>query len=205
MNLSIIDYGAGNLLSVKHKLKKNGIDAQITSSLDDVEKSDYIIICGVGHFANAMSNLRKNNLVEVLNEKIINQKTPILGICLGMQLFSNSSEEGSASGFGWIDAEVNLLKFPSTKHKVPHIGWKKIYQIKESSLLNNLNKDLRYYFIHSYHVVCNDKNDILSTSHYGGIDLVSSIQKNNILGTQFHPEKSHLSGMKLIEKFFEHY
>ena len=205
MDTVIIDYGAGNLSSIKHKLGKLGIDSLISSSRKDIESANYLIICGVGHFARAMENLQKHNLIEIINDKVINKRIPILGICLGMQLFAKKSNEGEAQGFGWLDAEVELLSFDNPDIKVPHIGWNELDYKKESYLFNNVNKDLRYYFIHSYHFICKHKKNILATSKYGGIDIISVVQKDNICGTQFHPEKSHKKGMKLIENFFKNY
>ena len=204
MKTIIIDYGAGNLHSIKHKLGKIGIDAKISSSASDVKEANFLIICGVGHFAKAMENLRQSDLIDLLNNKVIQDKTPILGICLGMQMFTKNSEEGNANGFGWLDAETRLFRFNKDNQKVPHIGWSTINPVKKSQIFEGVEPEQEFYFVHSYHVICNNTEDILTTSTYGDINFVSSINKHHIFGTQFHPEKSHRKGMELIANFY-HY
>ena len=160
MKSVIIDYGSGNLHSIRHKLIKVGIDACISNKKDDVKKADVIIISGVGHFSRAMENMRQNNLIDILNNKVLIDKTPVLGICLGMQLFTKFSEEGDVNGFGWLDANTCLFKFSKNIYKIPHIGWNLIKHKKISTLLNNIDSKQRFYFVHSYHVSCNNKDDI---------------------------------------------
>lgn len=200
----IIDYGMGNLGSILNMLRKIGAEARISSDPGEIENSDKIIIPGVGAFDSGMTNLTKMDLIPVLYEKVINRKTPFLGICLGMQLLTKKSEEGSLPGLGWLDAETKRFSFGSEQRlKIPHMGWNMIAVKKESPLLQEMYSEPRFYFVHSYHVVCNDPNDVLATTYYG-YDFVSSVQRGNIFGVQFHPEKSHKCGMKLLKNFVEY-
>ena len=195
----IVDYGVGNLGSIQNMIKKIGYKALISSNKEDIKNATKLILPGVGSFDIAMDNLKKLDLIEVLNEKVLNQKTPILGICLGMQLLTKGSEEGKSKGLGYIDAYAS--KFNEAQLIVPHMGWN-IIDIKKENDLFDITKENRFYFVHSFAVSCNNKDDILTTTPYG-IDFVSSFSKNNILGAQFHPEKSHKFGMKFFETFLE--
>lgn len=198
----IIDYGIGNLRSVLHKVKKLGIDSIISSNNEDILGADKLILPGVGSFAVGIENLKNFKLIDILNKKVLNEKTPILGICLGMQLFTKKSEEGNAEGLGWIDAETKRFNFTNKNLKIPHVGWNSIFLKKKSILFNDIQPDTYFYFTHSYHVCCKNEKDILCTTNYG-YDFVSAINKDNIYGTQFHPEKSHKIGMKIIQNFAE--
>lgn len=204
MMLVVVDYGMGNNGSIINMLRKIGAEAVISSNREDVKKADKIILPGVGAFDNGMKNLNKLELVPVLNEKVIGNKIPILGICLGMQLFTKTSDEGILPGLGWIDAQTVKFKF-SENHKnlkIPHMGWNTISIKKQSSLFNDMCPESRFYFVHSYHVICNDEGDRLTTTMHG-YEFVSAIQRENIIGVQFHPEKSHKFGMKLLRHFVE--
>jgi len=200
----IIDYKMGNIGSVTNMIKKIGYTTLVTSNAQDVESATKIILPGVGHFDKAMRNLRELNLIEILNRKALIEKVPILGICLGMQLLSEKSEEGNSSGLGWIKGEVCKFTFGynPNKLKVPHMGWNTIHQRKYSALLEDLNSNPRFYFVHSYHFKCYDQADILCTSEYG-YRFVSAVSHENIMGVQFHPEKSHKFGMMLLRNFIE--
>jgi glutamine amidotransferase len=201
----IIDYGAGNLRSLFSKVQEIDSNVMLTSNPKDVERADKILLPGVGFFASAIENLRKYDFVPVLNKKVIEEKTPFLGICLGMQLLTKRSEEGNAKGLGWIDAETKKFKFSENNSlKIPHMGWNNLIVKKQSPLLQDVPEDFLFYFTHSYNVQCNDKSDIVATTKYG-YEFVSIIQKDNICGVQFHPEKSHLKGMKIIENFLENF
>jgi glutamine amidotransferase len=151
-----------------------------------------------------MMNLRNLDLVGVLTEKVIQKKTPILGICLGMQLFTKHSEEGPSDGLGWIDAETIRFRFGSSQGqlKIPHMGWNLIKIEQKEALVGEMYSEPRFYFVHSYHVVCKNEGDILSKTFHG-YEFVSAIRKENIYGVQFHPEKSHKFGMKLLSNFVE--
>lgn len=197
--ITIVDYGMGNLGSIQNMLKKIGVESSMSSDVDKIEKASKIILPGVGSFDQAMINLERLDLVNILSRKALGEKIPFLGICLGMQLLANSSEEGIRSGLGWIDGKV--LKFNlDSSFKVPHMGWNSVNLQWESQIFNNMYPDPRFYFVHSYYFDCNNKEDILTTSEYG-INFVSAVKKDNILGVQFHPEKSHKFGMKLLENF----
>lgn len=200
----IIDYKMGNIGSVTNMIKKIGYESLVTSDIQKVQSATKIILPGVGHFDKAMSNLRELNLIDMLNQKALVEKVPILGICLGMQLLSERSEEGNSSGLGWIKGEVCKFSFGENQNKlkVPHMGWNTIHQQKGSDLLENLNSNPRFYFVHSYHFKCHDSADILCTSDYG-YSFVSAVSHENVFGVQFHPEKSHKFGMMLLRNFIE--
>jgi glutamine amidotransferase len=186
----IVDYGMGNLGSIQNMLKRIGADALISSDISEIEKADKLILPGVGSFDSAMKNLNNLGLTRILNKKVIEDKTPVLGICLGIQLFTKRSEEGNLPGLGWIDAGTIRFRFDKnqTKLKIPHMRWNTVKIRQESHLFKDMYNDARFYFVHSYHVVCNN---------------ASAIQKENIIGVQFHPEKSHKFGMKILQNFAE--
>ena len=200
--ITIINYNAGNIKSIQNMLKRIGAKSCISSSVDEIEQAEKLILPGVGHFDYGMKNLHESGLIEVLNKKVLIDKVPLLGICLGAQLFGNRSEEGVLSGLGWIDMEV--VKFDENKLpknlKIPHMSWNEIKIKKQSKLLEGLNDKSRFYFVHSYHMKCNNENDILANTNYG-YEFTSAVEKENIFGVQFHPEKSHKFGMKLLENF----
>jgi glutamine amidotransferase len=199
----IVDYGMGNLNSVKRKLKRIQVDALITSSSEDLINADKIILPGVGHFLMAMENLKKLGLIDILNEVVLIKQKPILGICLGMQLMANYSEEGNVKGLGWIDADVIKFKVSNSQtYKIPHMGWNQIEISKESRLMNNIPPLSEFYFVHSYHFKTNSDQDILNQTEYD-YKFVSAVEKNNIFGVQYHPEKSHDIGEQLLRNFCE--
>jgi len=201
--ITIVDYGMGNLGSVRNMLKKIGISSQISSEAEKIAEATKLILPGVGAFDNAMQNLGNLGLIPVLKRKVIEEKTPFLGICLGMQLLTKRSEEGSLSGLGWIDAETVRFRFSGGENlKIPHMGWNTIAVRKESPLYDGLLEEPRFYFVHSYYVACNNPSDVLTTTDYG-IDFCSSLACGNVFGVQFHPEKSHKFGMRLLKNFAE--
>lgn len=202
----IIDYGVGNLGSIKNMLKKIGVHSRISSNMSDIKAADKLILSGVGSFDCGMQNLHKHQLVEVLNDKVVDNKTPILGICLGMQLFTKYSEEGVAPGLGWFDAEVVGYKFDkgSSVLKVPHVGWNSVEPRTNSLLFSEMHDESRFYFVHSYYVKCNHSQDVLATTKYG-YEFTSVIEKGHIVGVQFHPEKSHKFGMQMFKNFVTYY
>jgi len=203
--ITIIDYKTGNLGSIQNILKKIGEDSVITSDKDEIDQASKLILPGVGTFDTGMKNLRALDLIDVLNKKVLVEKTPVLGICLGMQLLSSGSEEGSLSGLGWIDALTFRFQFKDTmEYKIPHMGWNFIKPMKNSRLFDNMYPDARFYFVHSYFIRANDKDDILASTDYE-IEFTSAVEKGNILGVQFHPEKSHKFGMKLLKNFVDFY
>ncbi len=197
----IVDYGIGNLASVLNMFKKIGIkNVVVSGDVEVIAKAEKILLPGVGAFDHGMNNLEKAVLIETLNHKALTEKVPVLGICLGMQLLTKGSEEGVKKGLGWIDAET--IKFnldPALKLKVPHMGWNYITVKKNNPLIDMTSKN-RFYFVHSYHVKCFDKNQEMATSHFG-VDFTCMVNKENIYGAQFHPEKSLKFGMKVLENF----
>lgn len=199
----IINYGMGNLRSVYNKFRKTGVECTISSEKEDIESAKKLILPGVGHFKYAMDNLVKLELIDLLNKKVIDDKIPILGICLGTQLFCKHSEEGNCEGLGWVDAEVVKFKISDKiKYKIPHMGWNNIKVINSNKLDEVINNDDHFYFVHTYHLKCNNNSDIWMTTDYD-YEFVSAVHRNNIYGTQFHPEKSHDVGYELLKKFAE--
>lgn len=201
--LVIINYGMGNLRSVFNKFKKMNLECMISSDIRDLEKADKLVLPGVGHFKYGMEKLKELNLLETLNKKVREEKIPILGICLGTQLFAKHSEEGDCEGLGWIDAEV--LKFnvsDKIKYKVPHIGWNDVKINNPNRLDQEIVTDDQFYFVHSYHLKSNSQTDVWMTTTYD-YEFVSAVHKDNIYGVQFHPEKSHDAGFELLKKFAE--
>lgn len=202
-NYLIVDYGMGNLNSVLKKVNRLAGDAHITSNPEEILFASKIILPGVGHFAMAVSNLKKLSLWDALNEAVLVKKTPILGICLGLQLMTKNSEEGDVEGFGWFDARVVRFRVQDTlKHKVPHMGWNSIKPMKSSKLIEDLPENPGFYFVHSYHVVSDNPDEVLATTAYE-YEFVSALEKDNIFGLQFHPEKSHDTGEKLLANFLK--
>ncbi|MGC2064315.1 MAG: imidazole glycerol phosphate synthase subunit HisH [Thermodesulfovibrionales bacterium] len=200
----IVDYGMGNLGSILNMLKKLGCAAIISSKAADIESADKLVLPGVGSFDNGMKNLHNLGLIPILDHKALNDKIPILGICLGMQLLTKKSEEGSMEGLGWLCAKTVRFSFDRslTDCKIPHMGWNTVKIAKHNYLFRDMYPDARFYFVHSYHVVCDDELYVTSRTYYG-YEFISSVQKENIAGVQFHPEKSHKFGLKLFRNFVE--
>ena len=202
--ITVIDYGMGNLGSVINMFKKIGVESKLSSNLNEIGEAKKLLLPGVGSFDNAMIKINELGLKDVLNYKALEEQTPILGICLGMQLMTNKSEEGSQDGFGWINATTKKFDFEKeSKLKIPHMGWNKTLISNNNCLITDIDLDSKFYFVHSYYVrVVNEKNSILKTTH--GIEFDSVISNNiNIYGAQFHPEKSHKFGMKILKNFSE--
>lgn len=197
----IVDYGIGNLSSVLNMFKKIGVkEVMISGEKDQIEKADKLLLPGVGAFDAGMRNLENSGLVSVLNRKVLEEKIPVLGICLGMQLLTKKSEEGIKPGLGWIDAETIRFNLdPALKLKVPHMGWNYIKVNRENKLVDSESKN-RFYFVHSYYVKCFDESQSIAKSNFG-IDFTCMVNKDNIYGAQFHPEKSLKFGMKLFDNF----
>ena len=197
----IIDYGLGNLLSIKNMFKKVGVrDVVITSDVKIIEKASKIILPGVGAFDNGMKHLQEYGLIKVLNKKALVDKVPFLGICLGMQLMTKRSEEGSLPGLGWFDAITEKFQLKDSSLKIPHMGWNYVQNNNSENVFLKEAKKYRFYFVHSYHVKCNNENDVLFTTNYDN-EFNSAIQKDNLIGMQFHPEKSLHFGMDIFESF----
>jgi imidazole glycerol-phosphate synthase subunit HisH len=198
----IVDYGMGNLGSIKNMLKKVDVPAAISSNLQEIADAEKIILPGIGSFDNGMQRLGELGMIPVLNQKVLIEKIPALGICLGMQLMTRASEEGELLGLGWIEADTVRFNFGPNGHglKIPHMGWNQVQIAKESALLTNMDEEPRFYFVHSYHPVCQRPGDVLLRTVYG-YEFASGFQHGNIAGVQFHPEKSHRFGMRLLENF----
>jgi len=203
MKIHIVDYGMGNIFSVQKKLLQENITVTVSSEPQDIFEADKIILLGVGHFNKAMNNLTELNLIEPLNEFALIQKKPVLGICLGMQLMAISSEEGNGSnhGLGWVDASVKKFQTDDfKKFKIPHMGWNTINSLKKSALMKNISLKDEFYFVHSFFMEPNDPNLVLNETSY--IEkFCSGIEKENIFGVQYHPEKSHDAGRTLLKNF----
>lgn len=197
--ISIIDYGVGNLGSIRNMLKRVGAPAQIVSTVAEIEAAEKLLLPGVGAFDNAMQHLDERGLRAVLNHKACEARVPILGICLGMQLLTNGSEEGKLPGLGWIKGRATRI--PAAEGlKVPHMGWDIVSSLRSSALTTDLPRDARFYFAHSYCVHVDDPADAVLRGRHG-IDFDAVIQHGNIYGAQFHPEKSHRFGKHLLANF----
>lgn len=201
IKIVIVDYGMGNLNSIYKALVRLKIEPVISNNPKTIENADKLILPGVGHFKNAMEQLGSLNLINSLNESALNKKKPILGICLGMQLMGQKSEEGGVNGLGWI--EGNVVKFnvkDTLKYKIPHIGWNQIEISKKSALMKDIPELSEFYFVHAYHFTNNVQNEILNTTTFE-YTFTSAIEKENIFGVQYHPEKSHNIGELLLKNF----
>jgi glutamine amidotransferase len=198
----IVDYGMGNLGSIANMIKKVGGKASILSDPAQISRARRLILPGVGAFDSGMTQLRERGLLEVLHRKALEDKIPVLGICLGMQLLTSSSEEGVLPGLGWIPAATRKFSFPSGPGslRIPHMGWNTVVPRPDAALFQGQEGPWRFYFVHSYHVCCQDPADVLCTTTYGS-PFTSAVARGNILGVQFHPEKSHAFGMKLFRSF----
>jgi glutamine amidotransferase len=200
--ITIVNYGMGNIGSIRNMCAYLGIEACVSDDPESIASADKLILPGVGAFDNAVKNLKSTGLWDALNVAVKKRGQPLLGICLGMQLLSRRSDEGILEGLGWIDAETVGFSFPSETggFKIPHMGWNKINVYREGELFTDLQSSSKFYFVHSFHVRCAVESNILTTTHYG-IEFVSSLNNGNVYGVQFHPEKSHRYGMKLLRNF----
>ena len=196
----IIDYKMGNVGSILNMIKKIGFNAKVSLSVEEIRKAEKLILPGVGAFDAGMQNLAESGLMSVVNEKVFQEKTPVLGICLGMQLFARRSEEGVLDGLNWVDGEVKKFQFQDRNLRIPHMGWNTISVRKDDVIFNEMPAESRFYFVHSYRFACDNKDNVLATTNYG-YDFDSIIRKDNIWGVQFHPEKSHKFGMQLLKNF----
>ena len=195
--IDIIDYGIGNIGSIQNMIKFIGGNSRIISRPEEILSSNKLILPGVGSFDTAMSKLKESNLVDSINLSA-KKGTYIFGICLGMQLLFEKSEEGELEGLGLIKGSV--IKFRDNSFRIPHVGWNKIYTKNKSLLFNDISEQQKFYFTHSYHVECSNSEEIIATTNYG-INFTSAVESKNIMGTQFHPEKSHKYGMKLFTNY----
>jgi imidazole glycerol-phosphate synthase subunit HisH len=202
----IVDYGLGNLGSIKNMLQFVGFDAVISSDKEQIGDADKLILPGVGSFDQGMNNLHERELVSVLNQRVLVDKVPVLGICLGMQLFGSQSEEGREKGLSWLELESKkFVPIDSKLFPVPHLGWEHVSEVGNPSvLLSGLDEESKFYFAHSYYVKCANRQEVILEADYIH-PFDAAIQKNHIVGVQFHPEKSHKHGMKLLTNFVSNF
>ena len=205
MNVTIVDYKSGNISSVINSFKevaKDKVNIEVTSDLNKIKLSDKVVLPGQGSFKSCLDALSKiDGLTETLNEFAMNNKKPLLGICVGLQMFADIGyEETETKGLGWIAGKVSKIDNQNGKYKLPHIGWNQINIVRESQIFKNIENNSHMYFVHSYEFIPQDKNVISATTEYSS-NIVCSVQKENIFGTQFHPEKSDKIGLKIIENF----
>ena len=205
MNITIVDYNSGNISSVVNSFKEvaqNKVNIEVTSDLKKIESSDKVVLPGQGSFKSCVDSLKNiNGLVESLDKFSLENKKPLLGICVGLQMFADVGyEETETKGLGWIPGKVSKIYNQNGKYKLPHIGWNQINIVKESKIFKNIENNSHMYFVHSYEFIPNDKSVISATTNYSS-NIVSSVEKENLFGTQFHPEKSDKAGLKIIENF----
>lgn len=206
MTIAIIDYGVGNIGSIQNMLKKLGADSNLATDVCSIEKATKIILPGVGAFDAGMQQLNQSGLRPALDVAALQKRIPVLGICLGMQLMTEGSEEGTLPGLGWVPAKtIRFAPSSNESMKIPHMGWSVVSPAKPSPALDFLEGESRFYFVHSYHVACRDRADALLQTQYGSVTFDAAFERDNILGFQFHPEKSHRFGMALLRAFLERY
>ena len=205
MNVTIVDYKSGNISSVINSFKevaKSKVNIKVTSDLNEIKSSDKLVLPGQGSFKSCIDGLKNiSGMIDVLNEFVINNKKPLFGICVGLQMFANIGyEEKETEGLGWIPGKVSKIDNQKGKYKLPHIGWNQINILKNSKILKGVEKNSHMYFVHSYEFIPEDKDVISSTTNYSS-NIVCSVEKENIFGTQFHPEKSDKLGLRIINNF----
>jgi glutamine amidotransferase len=199
--IAVVDSGMGNLGSILNMLKKIGVEARLCADAADVGRAEKLILPGIGAFDVGMRSLASRRLIEPLNERVLLARVPVLGICLGMQLLAATSEEGQLPGLGWLRAETRRFRFDGGEPlRVPHMGWNTVNVAASHALFEGLDEEPRFYFVHSYHLACHDSKDVVGVTHYG-YDFPAVVARGNIMGTQFHPEKSHRFGMQLLKNF----
>lgn len=201
--ITLIDSGVSNIGSMQNMLKRLGIGFKVATTPEDVASAERIILPGVGSFDSGMRNLADRGLIEPLSEKAVGERVPVLGVCLGMQLMTRGSEEGERPGLGWVPAQAIRFRPATNAQKVPYMGWNEVTAAKKDPLIEGMRLDTRFYFVHSYHVACDDPNDVLLNAPYGVVTYTAAYRRGNIYGAQFHPEKSHKFGMWLLKNFSE--
>ena len=207
MNVTIVDYNSGNISSVINSFKefaKDKVNIKVTSDLNKIKSSDKVVLPGQGSFKSCIDALKNiNGLIDTLNEFVINKKKPLLGICVGLQMFADIGyEEIETEGLGWISGKVSKIDNQNGKFKLPHIGWNEINILKYNKIFKNIENNSHMYFVHSYEFVPEDKSVISATTDYSS-NIVASVENENLFGTQFHPEKSDKIGLKIVENFIK--
>jgi imidazole glycerol-phosphate synthase subunit HisH len=203
--IGIINYGSGNIQAILNIYKRLNIYSFVAESPGDIQKAEKLILPGVGAFDETMEKLVSSGLIDALNQRVLEDSIPVLGICVGMQIMSRCSEEGVLDGLGWFNAEVRKMKHIDEKGAnilMPHMGWNSVKQKKENPIFNGIDPQRGFYFLHSYHFVCTHEQDVLAETNYG-YPITTAVSKGNILGLQFHPEKSHLNGIQVFNNFSE--
>lgn len=200
--IAIVDYGSGNIKAIANIYRRLDVPTFVATTPAELRRASHIILPGVGAFDQAMQHLDASGLKEALNTRVLEDRVPFLGICVGMQLLARRSDEGREAGLGWIDADVR--RFDASRFaqptKLPHMGWNDVERVREHPLLDGMDADLGFYFLHSYHVECDRRDDVLAETEYGG-RFHAAVNRANIHGVQFHPEKSHHNGVRLLQNF----
>ena len=196
----IVDLGLGNMGSVRNMFKRVGVEARSTLDQEEIARASKLVLPGVGAFDSGMARLNQTGLVDLLTRRVVHERVPVIGICLGMQLLTDGSEEGTLPGLGWVPGFTRRFRLEGTSLKVPHMGWNRADATREDSLFKGADADARYYFVHSYHVDCANDADVLAWTEHG-VRFASALQRANVYGTQFHPEKSHRFGMNVLRNF----
>jgi glutamine amidotransferase len=201
--IKIVDYGLGNILAFHNMYKRLNIDVAVAKTADELQGASKVILPGVGAFDHAMELLDRSGMRQTLDDLVVHQRVPVLGICVGMQILARSSDEGKAAGLGWIDGHVRGFKaLQQADLLLPHMGWNDVTPVSQSKLFDELRTDARFYFLHSFYFECARQQDVAATSRYG-VDFSCAVNAGNIYGVQFHPEKSHHFGTQLLKNFAE--
>jgi len=200
--IAIVDYGLGNIAAFASVYNKANIKVSVARTAGDLNGASKLILPGVGHFDHAMRLLQQSGMRDTLDDMVIRDKVPVIGVCVGMQILARSSEEGELPGLGWIDADVRAFKSRdvASSMSVPHMGWNDVRPLSPNRLFDELQSEARFYFLHSYYMSCNRQEDVLAICNYGA-DFTCAVQCSNIYGVQFHPEKSHSFGNRLLRNF----
>jgi glutamine amidotransferase len=201
--ISLVDYGVANLGSMRNMLRRIGVETELVATPEGISLATKLILPGIGAFDQGMEALSERGIVEPLRRRVLEERVPILGVCLGVQLLGQGSAEGRRPGLGFVDARCERLPGDAEAGiRVPHMGWSHIRSVRDDPILRGLDANARFYFVHSFHVVCADHADVLATADYG-IEFTAMIRRDNIYGAQFHPEKSHRFGLRLLQNFVE--
>jgi glutamine amidotransferase len=200
--ITIVDYGLGNVQAFLNVYKRLNVPAKAAKTREDLTGATKVILPGVGAFDHAMELLERSGMRQALDDLVLRQRIPVLGVCVGMQILAGSSDEGALPGLGWIDGHVKCLASPDSKLPLPHMGWNDVRSVSANRLFDHLETDARFYFLHSYYFECARPDDVAAVSNYGA-DFSSAVNFSNIYGVQFHPEKSHHFGIRLLKNFAE--